>query len=113
MEGVLWDSRIPSYPSSNLIFTGGENLIFISLIKDKEKPTKEIIAKANRLIEKMSKDGVKVHEAYWTLGKYDTVFIFEAPDEKAAMKAMLMVGDLVQTETLVAIPRKEAVKLLD
>jgi uncharacterized protein with GYD domain len=88
-------------------------MIFISLIKDKEKPTKETIAKANKLIEKMSKDGIKVHEAYWTLGRYDTVFIFEAPDEKTAMKAMLMVGDMVQSETLVAVPRKEAIKLLE
>jgi uncharacterized protein with GYD domain len=88
-------------------------MIFISLVKDKEKATKEGIAKANKLIEKMSKDGIKVHEAYWTLGRYDTVFIFEAPDEKAAMKAMLMAGDMVKSETLVAVPRKEAVRLLE
>jgi uncharacterized protein with GYD domain len=88
-------------------------VFFISLIKDKEKPTKEIIAKANKLIEKMSKDGIKVHEAYWTLGRYDTVFIFEAPDEKTAMKATLVMADMVKSETLVAIPRKEAAKLLE
>jgi uncharacterized protein with GYD domain len=88
-------------------------LIFISLIKDKERPTKETIAKANKLMEKMSKEGIKVHEAYWTLGRFDTVFIFEAPDEKTAMKATLAMADMVKSETLVAIPRKEAVKLLE
>ena len=36
----------------------------------------------------------------------------EAPDEKAPMKANIMVGDIVSTETMVAVPREEAIKLI-
>lgn len=88
-------------------------MIFISLGKLREKPSKEMTAKIDRLMEKMSKDGIKFISGYWTLGRYDSVVIFEATDEKAAMKVNLMVSDIVKTETLVAVPRKDAVKLVE
>jgi hypothetical protein len=37
----------------------------------------------------------------------------EAPDEKAAMKVNLMVNDFVSTQTMVAVPREEAIKLVE
>jgi len=83
------------------------------LIKNKVKPTKEVIAKANKITEKLSKEGVKVVSHYWTLGRYDDVVTIDAPDEKAAMKVAMIISDLVKSETLVAIPREEAVKLLE
>ena len=49
---------------------------------------------------------------YWTLGRYDAVTIIEAPTEKDAMKTLLLWQDMVDTETMVAIPREEAIKLL-
>ena len=49
---------------------------------------------------------------YWTLGRYDAVITVEAPDEKAVMKAVMEFGDLVATETLIAVPRDAAIKLL-
>lgn len=83
------------------------------LIKNKVKPTKEVIAKANKITEKLSKEGVKVVSHYWTLGRYDDVVTIEAPDEKAAMKVAINISDLVKSETLVAIPRNEGIKLLE
>lgn len=88
-------------------------MIFIALNKFKEKPNKEMIAKIDRKIDQMSKEGIKFINMYWTLGRFDAVAIFEAPDEKAAMKMGLMVADVLKTQTLVAVPRKEAVKLLE
>jgi uncharacterized protein with GYD domain len=35
------------------------------------------------------KMGVKVSEVYWTLGAFDGVIVFEAPDEATATAAML------------------------
>ena len=55
---------------------------------------------------------VKVLGFYWTFGRYDSVLIVEAPDEKTMMKMLTKVGDFVATETMVAIPREEATKLL-
>jgi len=83
------------------------------LIKNKVKPTKEVIAKANKIAERMSKEGIKLISHYWTLGRYDDVVTFEAPDEKAAMKLAFIISDFVKSETLVAIPRSEGIKLLD
>ena len=49
---------------------------------------------------------------YWTLGRYDSVFFIEAPTEKDAMKMLLDCQLMVNTETMVAVPREEALKLL-
>ena len=49
---------------------------------------------------------------YWTLGRYDAVTFIEAPTEKDAMKALLLFQEVVETETLVAVPREEAIKLI-
>ncbi len=83
------------------------------MIRDGQKKAKRRdIAEVDTLTEEVSKSGVKLIGAYWTFGRYDTVFIFEAPDEKVAMKAALPYADIVNSETLVAIPRSEAVKLV-
>ena len=60
----------------------------------------------------MASAGLKPFGMYVTLGRYDSVVLFEAPDEKAAIKAGLAVSEIIETETLVAIPREELVKLL-
>ena len=88
-------------------------MIFISLIRFKEKPSKETIAKGDKVAKQLSKEDVKIIGRYWTLGRYDGVLMFEAPDEKAAMKVGIAIADTVKTETLVAIPREEAVRLLE
>ena len=85
-------------------------MIFVILTKSRGKITKEIIEKSNKVLA--GEPGVKVHGFYWTLGRYDSVLIVEAPDEKTAMKMLLQVGDQIATETLVAVPREEAIKLL-
>ncbi len=88
-------------------------MLFISLHKMKGKPTKENIAKADKLFDKIAKLGVNYIGRYWTLGRYDVVLIFEAPDEKTAMKAQMLAADFVTSETLVAVPRAEAIKLAE
>jgi len=64
-----------------------------------------------KTIEDLGKQGIKIR-IYWTLGRYDAVTIIEAPTEKDAMKILLPLQDVVDTETLVAIPREEAIKLV-
>ena len=88
-------------------------MIFITLARFKGKPTKESVDQSSKLFEQMVKEGAKILGVYWTLGRYDAVAIIEGPDEKTAMKALLRFGDLVSTETLVAVTREEAVKLLE
>jgi len=88
-------------------------MIFISLNKVRKKLTKEVIAEASNAIEKASEEGVKFLNIYYTLGRYDIVAIFDAPDEKIAMRMLMRLGDIEGTETLVAIPREEARKLIE
>jgi uncharacterized protein with GYD domain len=88
-------------------------MIFISLGKFRKKPTKETFAQGTKLLEHIAKEGAKILAVYWTLGRYDTVLIIEGRDEKAAMKGAARFGDILSTETLVAVPREEAIKLLE
>jgi uncharacterized protein with GYD domain len=86
-------------------------LIFIVLIKWKQAPKKEIVDKATKTLEEQEKRGIKMR-VYWTMGRYDAVTIMEAPNEKEATKTILRFQGIVDTETMVAIPREEAIKLL-
>ena len=88
-------------------------MIFISLCKVRKKLTKEMVAEATRVIERANKEGVKFLGIYYTLGRYDVVAIFEAPDEKTVMRMGIGLGDIESTETLVAVPREEAMKLVE
>jgi len=85
-------------------------MIFVSLNRFRDKPTKANIERTNKILASDPK--VKVLAFYWTLGRYDSVLIIEAPNENTVMKILLQVGDYVATETMVAIPREEAIKLL-
>ena len=88
-------------------------MYFVALVKFKKKPTREVIAQNLKWLETGEKEGVKTLSIYWTLGRYDAIGIFEAPNEKAAMKHSIRMGDNVSTETLVAIPAEEARKLAE
>jgi len=86
--------------------------LFISLGKMKKKPSKEMTEQATKTLEELRNvRGIKVLGWYWT-GRYDTAIIFEAANEKEALKSAFEVAGFVWSETLVAIPREEAIKLL-
>jgi len=46
--------------------------------------------------------GVKVLEIYWTLGKFDGLIVFEAPDDETATAAMLQLSALGNVHTTTA-----------
>jgi uncharacterized protein with GYD domain len=81
-------------------------MIFVTLYKFRRTPTKADIDRANRAFS-----GTKTIGVWWTLGRFDAVRVFEAKDEKEAMK-MNMALDAASAETLVAVSREDAVKLL-
>ena len=87
-------------------------MIFVSLGKMRKKPDKPLTADATERMEGLKQKGIKILNWYWTLGRYDVVVVFEAPNEKEALKFNLRFSDIVATETMVAIPREEALKLL-
>ena len=58
--------------------------------------------------------GGKLVELYWTVGPYDIVAIFEAPDDETAAAMQLTVGSrgAVRTTTLRAFHREEIERII-
>jgi uncharacterized protein with GYD domain len=83
-------------------------MLFIALVKFKTPLSQEIVAQNVKDIEDDTKGEVRYLGIYWTLGKYDTVVLFEAPDEKVAMNVVLKRSDRMEIETLVAVPADAA-----
>ena len=82
---------------------------FITLVKFKKK---DFVAENLKMIEAESKKGIKYLSINWTLGRYDAVAMFEAPDEKEAMQLAIRRADFLDMETMVAIPAEDARKLV-
>ena len=59
--------------------------------------------------------GVKVAEVYWTLGPFDGLLIFDAPDDETATAAMLQLGSAgnVHTQTVRAFKASEMDAIVD
>ena len=60
-------------------------MFFVALLKMKGKVTQAFI-EATQNSCKSPPLGIKYHSVFCTLGQYDFVITFEAPDEKEAMK---------------------------
>ncbi len=87
-------------------------MIFVGLAKFRKKPDAKDIGDTTKIIDSWKAKGINMLNWYWTLGRYDTVVVFEAASEKEAMKMSIEISEWVETETLVAIPREEATKLV-
>lgn len=70
----------------------------------KEGPSR--VEAAKKLFQDMN---AEVKEFYAVMGRYDTIFIAEAPDDETIAKAVLSVGSLgnVHAETLRAFTEEE------
>jgi len=82
-------------------------MLFIALVKLRKKLSKEVVAGNLKDIEADIKGQGRYLGIYWTLGRYDTVVLFEAPNEKVAMNMALQRADRMDIETLVAVPAEE------
>ena len=87
-------------------------MIAIVLVKFKKR-AKEVAEYGNRVIKNTPKH-IRVKAAYWTMGRYDAVWIVEAPNDEKLFEWFLKVGrlDIARTETMVALSRDKAVKML-
>lgn len=68
---------------------------FISLIKFKKK-AKEVYEVGNKILQNLL-DGVKIISVYWTIGRFDSVWIYEAPSEKEAIKLGIAIGEVARS----------------
>ncbi len=88
-------------------------MLFIVYGRFRKKATKEMLAEISKNFERMATEGATFKAQYWTLGRYDITSIVEAPDEKTLMRAIIRFGDMMSVETAVAVPREEAIKLVE
>ncbi len=84
---------------------------YISLVKWTEqgiRDLKESLARADSTADLAESVGGKLVQLYWTVGPYDIVAIFEAPDDETAAAMQLTVGSrgAVRTTTLRAFERE-------
>lgn len=85
-------------------------MIFITMIKFRKKAS-EVVEIGKKIMQNLP-PGVKIINTYWTLGRYDSVWIYEGKDEKDAIKLWLPASGAVRTETMLSLSREEALKLL-
>jgi len=90
---------------------------FITTLHFTEHGTKAVRDTCNRAAgfkTTAEKLGIKVIGQYWTLGTFDGVIVFEAPDEATATAAMLHLSSLgnVRTQTARAFDPSEMQKVL-
>jgi uncharacterized protein with GYD domain len=90
---------------------------FISTIKFTPQGIQAIdqtTKRAVRVKATAKKMGVKITDIYWTLGEYDGVLVFDAPDDEAATTLLLNLGAMgnVQTSTVRAFTAAEMDQIL-
>ena len=73
------------------------------------KNVKHTIERTDQGGDIAEKHGLKLEQAYWTVGAYDMVTVFEAPDDEAMNAHLLEIGSLgnVRTTTLRAYDEQE------
>ena len=90
---------------------------YIHLIQFKDqgiRNIKDTVKRSDAAIAEAKKLGLKIVDEFWTMGAYDGVVIFEAPDDETMSAFSLKVGALgnVQGQTLRAFRRNEMEKVL-
>lgn len=70
---------------------------------------KETTNRADAVREMAKRFGITVKDIYWTLGAYDVVTVFEAPDETTMTAFELAIGSAgnVRSQSLRAFNREE------
>jgi len=90
---------------------------YISLVQFTDKGIRNVKETTQRVTEwaaKVQSRGVSIREMYWTLGQYDQVCVFEAPDDETAA-TVLLAADLlgnIRTQTMRAFTTSEMEKIL-
>ena len=78
------------------------------------KSIKDTTKRADAVRETARKMGIEVKSLYWTVGKYDVVVTFEAPDDATMTALSLAISSAgnVRTQTLRAFTKDEVTGIL-
>jgi uncharacterized protein with GYD domain len=75
---------------------------------------KDTVKRGDAAMAEAEKMGIKVLEEFWTMGAYDAVVVFDAPDDETMSAFMLKIGSLgnVKSHTMRAFRKNEMEKVL-
>jgi uncharacterized protein with GYD domain len=75
---------------------------------------KDTVKRSRQVRDQFAKMGVNAREFFWTMGEYDVVLTFDAPDDEAMMRAVLSVAmqGYLRTKTLRALGEQEMERVL-
>ena len=76
---------------------------YISLVSYTQEGIKHVkdTGKRSRLFaQKVKKKGITMRETYWTVGTFDIVHIFDAPDDAAAAAVGFALGSMGNVRTI-------------
>ena len=78
------------------------------------RSVKDTIKRAEAAAAEAEKMGAKITEAFWTMGAYDVVILFDAPDDETVSALSLKIGSLgnVKSQTMRAFRREEMEQVL-
>ena len=91
---------------------------YVSLVQFTDKgiqAAKETTQRVTDWAAKVKPMGVSIKDMYWTLGHYDQVCVFEAPNDETAASVLLaadMLGN-IRTQTMRAFTSSEMKMILD
>ena len=85
---------------------------YVSLIQFTDqgiRNIKDTIKRGDAAMAEAQKMGMKIIEEFWTMGAYDVIVLFDAPDDETMTAFALKVGSLgnVKTETMRAFRKEE------
>ena len=81
-------------------------MLFVTLCEVRSGKFEDAI-KATKGLPKSLPRGIKLRARYSLFGRYDAIYIFEAPDETTATKFVRALQDTLDTETFLAVPWTE------
>lgn len=84
-------------------------IVLVNFTDQGIRNVKDTTKRADAARELAKKFGVTFKELYWTLGNYDEVIIFEAPDDASMAAFLASIGALgnVRTQTLRAFSQAD------
>ncbi len=82
---------------------------YVALVNWTDQGARDVTASPKRLDtarRELESMGGRFHSVYMTMGEYDLIFTYEAPDDAVAARFTLLLGRLgnVRTKTLKAFP---------
>jgi uncharacterized protein with GYD domain len=89
-------------------------IVLASLTDQGIRTVKETTKRADAVRETARKMGVETKSLYWTVGQYDVVGTFEAPDDATMTALSLAIGSSgnVRTHTMRAFTKEEVTGIL-